>query len=171
MEEKKDLFDLAFEFVLRMEGGPTNDPHDPGGSTRWGISQKNHPEVDLVTLTKEGAKEIYRREYWDKCGCDRLPPAVAFFLFDMSVNQGVASAVRSLQASVGAQMDGVVGPNTEAAARRLKPDATLCLFAAERAEKYARLVSAEPRLMMYVVGWMRRVMSCLKESLRIAEVA
>jgi lysozyme family protein len=51
-------FDLAVEFVLRHEGGLVHNPHDPGGTTNFGISQRAYPEVDIGNLTRDEAKEI-----------------------------------------------------------------------------------------------------------------
>jgi lysozyme family protein len=64
MRDLPDAWETAIAFVLRMEGGTTveNDPHDPGGMTKFGISHKAFPDLDIANLTLEQAKEIYRRE-------------------------------------------------------------------------------------------------------------
>ena len=55
----KITFDEIIEVVLHHEGGYVNDPKDPGGETNFGISKRAYPDVDMKTLTKEGAKDIY----------------------------------------------------------------------------------------------------------------
>ena len=50
-----DPFDVAIDFVLSQEGEWSNDPRDPGKTTRWGISSVAHPDVDLGALTRDDA--------------------------------------------------------------------------------------------------------------------
>ena len=90
-------FDTAMTAVLGYEGGYVNDPNDPGGETNWGISKRAYPNLDVKNLTRDGAIQIYRRDYWDALGCDRFPSVIAIALFDAAVNQGPVAAVRILQ--------------------------------------------------------------------------
>jgi lysozyme family protein len=91
-------FDNAFEVEMEVEvgsapnGGYTNDPNDPGGETKWGISKRANPNVDIANLTKDGAKPIYKVKYWDPLNLDNEAYAIALLLFDTSVNQGLAFA-------------------------------------------------------------------------------
>lgn len=87
-------FDTAFDRVIGAEGGYVNNPADPGGETNWGISKRSYPNVDIKGLTIDGAKGIYRRDYWDPLMLDSLHPSIAFQLFDFAVNSGVAAAKR-----------------------------------------------------------------------------
>ena len=50
--------------VLAAEGGLVNDPKDPGGVTKFGISQRSYPALDIRALTLDDAKTIYQRDYW-----------------------------------------------------------------------------------------------------------
>lgn len=114
-------FDRALEFALRWEtggrgdGAPHTDPHDPGGATRWGIAQTFHPELDVLSLTRDDAVDLYWREYWIPARCSHMPEIVAIAHFDHAVNRGVARANESLQTVVGADADGVLGPKSMAA--------------------------------------------------------
>src|SRR5690606_2973445 len=67
-----ELFLHAVEVVLEHEGGYVHDPHDPGGETKFGISKRQYPDLDIANLTREQAIEIYRRDWWDKYGYGRL---------------------------------------------------------------------------------------------------
>ena len=109
-------FDRAAAIVLRLEGGETDDPDDPGGHTRFGISATHHPDVDIAALTRPEALAIYRRDYWDALKCDELPWPLAVTAFDINVNQGGGFAARALQRAVGAKVDGIIGPLTVASA-------------------------------------------------------
>jgi lysozyme family protein len=105
-------FTRAVSEVLASEGGETNDPRDPGGHTKFGISKRAYPLVDIGKLTQDDAIAIYFKDYWLAASCDKFPASVAGVLFDSAVNQGVGRAVQMLQASLGATVDGVVGPDT-----------------------------------------------------------
>lgn len=82
----KESFNRAFEIVVGLEGNESNDPHDFGGHTKYGISQKSHPHVDIANLTLTEAKNIYRGEYWDNFRCDDLDYPVDIYMFDIAVN-------------------------------------------------------------------------------------
>jgi lysozyme family protein len=105
-------FDEAFELLIGHEGGYVNNPADPGGETKYGISKRAYPGEDIRNMTLDRAKAIYLRDYWSPAGCDGAPYAIRFDLFDMAVNSGVKAAVRCLQTAAGSPADGILGPNT-----------------------------------------------------------
>jgi lysozyme family protein len=84
----KDSWERAINFVLVHEGGYVHDPQDPGGATNFGISQRSYPDCSIAALTIDGAKEIYKRDYWDWIGCDNLPYPLDMVVFDTIVNCG-----------------------------------------------------------------------------------
>lgn len=132
-------FDTAFDRVLGNEGGYVNNPADPGGETNWGISKAAYPNVDIKTLTRDQAKAIYRRDFWDRIHADQLADGVAFQAFDFAVNSGIETAVRKLQAAVGVADDGVWGPHTQAAAAAMSESDTIMRFVAERLDYWRKL--------------------------------
>ena len=87
IEEKEEMskFDEIIEGVLKHEGGYVNDPTDLGGETNFGITKRFYPDVDIKNLTEEGAKEIYKKDYWDKNKVDDLPDDLKHIYFDMCV--------------------------------------------------------------------------------------
>lgn len=109
-------FEQAVEFVLDIEKENSFDTQ--GGFTRWGIAQNFHPEVDVRTLTREGAIVIYKSQYWDRCRCDELPDGLRLAVFDAAVNPGPGMSIRFLQRAIGAVADGIIGPKTLAAAAK-----------------------------------------------------
>ncbi len=129
-------FDRALGVVLGHEGGDSDHAADPGGFTRFGISQIAHPNVDVRNLTRDGAAAIYRTEYWQPMQCDELPPAVALCVFDAAVNQGRAAAARLLQEAVGATVDGVLGPRTLTTVYKHPVDRVIRRFMTARAQRY-----------------------------------
>jgi lysozyme family protein len=135
-------FDRAFRFLIGEEGGYVNDPADPGGETKFGISKRAYPHIDIKTLTLEQAKTIYRRDYWAPLQLDVRPWGPALCLFDCAVNQGVSRA-RALLAQVATSSQPFV-----------------IAFQAERAILYAGL-STFPR---FGRGWMRRLLRVTLEA-------
>jgi lysozyme family protein len=93
-------FDEIIEVTLEHEGGYVHDPKDLGGETNFGIAKRFYPDVDIKSLTKEDAKDIYKRDYWDKNKIDDLPDNLKYIFFDMCVNQGRGTAVRVLQRAI-----------------------------------------------------------------------
>ena len=91
----KKNFEKAMKFVFIWEGEWTGKS-DPGGRTRWGISEKANPDVNLDTLTKERAKRIYKERYWDRMNCDGLKSGIDIFIFDTAVNMGRSFADKML---------------------------------------------------------------------------
>jgi hypothetical protein len=91
-------FDTAFGIIVGIEAGYVNDPRDPGGETKYGISKRRYPAEDIPNLTLERAKFLYQRDYWNPHHCDALPWAEALLVFDTAVNGGNAERWHSMYA-------------------------------------------------------------------------
>lgn len=88
------FFDRAFQIVVGEEGGYVNNPKDPGGETKYGISKRAYPNEDIKNLTLDRAKELYKRDYWDKVkGNSYGTFGEALCVFDCAVNMGVGRAL------------------------------------------------------------------------------
>lgn len=159
-------FSEAVERVLAHEGGFVDHPSDPGGATKFGITErvarawgyKGH----MRDLPRETAVEIYRAQYWSPVQGDKLPDAIAFQVMDAGVNHGVGNAARWLQRAAGVAEDGVIGPVTLAAVRKSDPADLVLRFNATRLDFYASLSTFST----FGRGWTRRV----AENLRLAAV-
>ena len=152
-------FDQAFTVLIGHEGGYVSDSRDPGGETKYGISKRAYPTLDIAGLTLDAAKTIYKRDYWDRAQCDALPPAVAFQVFDTAVNSGIGQAIRFLQRAVGVADDGSVGPLTLGAVRRLDAESVAARFNGHRLEFMTKLSTWD----VFGKGWARRVAKNLQE--------
>lgn len=145
-------FDSAFTRLLGNEGGYVNDPKDPGGETKWGISKRSYPALDIKNLTQEQAKEIYLRDFWMPLGA-ATHPAIKFQVFDFAVNAGIGTALRKLQLAVGVADDGHWGLVSAAALAGMELNDVLMRFAAYRL-KYLNKLSNWDRASR---GWTERV--------------
>ena len=163
-------FQRALTFVLKVEGGYTNDPVDRGGATNKGILQRVYHiygkaeglrPADVRHILNIEVEEIYRDAYWLEGDCDRLPWPVSLVHFDACVNTGVTQAARFLQRAVGAEPDGRIGPKTLEALRALLERETP-LAVAERLVRrrepfYRRLAEVDPTQNRFLQGWLNRV--------------
>jgi lysozyme family protein len=146
--------------VVEREGGYVNDPDDPGGETKYGISKKAYPKVDIKHLTLDDAVEIYKNDYWLPAKVEQLPEGLQGQYFDMVVNQGKVKSARILQRACNGKnknkiaVDGQVGPKTIKATAKLEPERLM----AYRLMEYARLALTRPELEKYYYGWVKRAM-------------
>ena len=151
-------FEKAIKEVLKHEGGYVHDPHDRGGETNFGISKRSHPEVDIKNLTMDGAKEIYKKDYWIKPKVESLPERIRYIYFDMCVNMGMRRAVKTLQNAANNKnsnkidVDGMFGPATIKAMSNIEADRVRSY----RILYYGDLINKKPNLEKYWYGWYRR---------------
>lgn len=154
-------FDNAFTLLLEEEGGYSNDTRDTGGATKYGISQKSYPTLDIENLTIDEAKQIYLDDYWNPLQCDKLNPLVATVLFLEAVNGGKFAIVKLLQESVGVTVDGIIGDQTVAATNAHNPMDVCEHFNALSAMRYATLNNYA----IYGKGWMTRLFKVYRKAL------
>ena len=108
----------AIYAIIELEQGYVNDPRDPGGETKYGISKRSYPNEDIKNLTIERAHDIYKQDFWDKVRADDFPHPIGMLLTDFAIHSGPARAVQVLQMVLKVTQDGVVGPRTIEAAKR-----------------------------------------------------
>jgi hypothetical protein len=160
-------FDRAFKHILKWEGGSklTNDPSDPGGLTRYGISLRAHPSVDIRNLTEAGAKKIYFEKYYKKIMADKIKhPMVSIYLFDMGVNMGNRQAVKIFQRAINITgrnnrrltVDGRIGKKTIAAANAVDGLALYHAMEDFRNLFYKAIIKRNSKLAKFRRGWKNR---------------
>lgn len=150
-------FDTAFNTLLKHEGDYSNHRSDPGGKTRYGITEAVAREVgyrgDMRELPIDLAKRIYKSRYWDAVRAEELPAAIRYAVFDAAVNSGPRQAIRWLQRAVGATDDGIIGPQTLAAVRAADPEQLVRRVLAQR----LRFMTELPNWPAFGRGWARRI--------------
>lgn len=183
-------FGRALAFALKWEVGPysasggyTNDPNDPGGETKWGISKHSYPHLDIANLSLEEARNVYFYDYWDKDGnqesfCSELPWPLSFVHFDCTVNVGNRKIAKDgtvvmhrranmiLQRALGVDDDGYIGPITRRAAAIGDPLRIAQKTIQQRELYYAQLGSWS---MKYQAGWLRRTNDLRLTMMRLAQ--
>lgn len=178
----KSVEQIATEIVAR-EGGFVNDPDDPGGATKYGVTihtmrrlgldldrdGKITPD-DVKRLTRDQARDIFLTHYFQKPRLSELPQPLQASVFDMYVNAG-SNAVRILQElfhkmGYDLAVDGVLGPETLGIARdaiQRAPDHLVDAYGIERRNYYYRLADRRPSSRKYARrrdggkgGWITR---------------
>ncbi|MFT3800293.1 MAG: glycosyl hydrolase 108 family protein [Burkholderiaceae bacterium] len=163
----------ALKFVLRWEGGFVDRPDDPGGRTNKGITQKvydgwrarqGQPARDVKLIEDDEVGTIYQVEYWLPPRCDLLMSPLELVQFDTAVNMGVGRAVRFLQTALACPTDGDFGPGTERAVRQCDSGSVVVDYCRLREQFYRDLVQNNPKLAVFLKGWMNRLDSLRREA-------
>lgn len=173
-------FEKAVQKTLSLEGGYTNDPADPGGATKYGITEataRAHGYTgDMWEFSLEMAKVIYKKSYWNVARLDEVTSQlIAENVFDCNVNCGVKIGGRLLQEALnllntdpsGRQMypeitaDGIIGPNTLSTlhkalqCRQDMESLIVTLFNCLRAVRYVDIIRARPKSKKFMIGWLK----------------
>lgn len=146
-------FEQAVDIILKHEGGAVNHSQDPGGLTKFGISKRSYPNIDILSLDIEGAKKIYKQDFWDLLQLDLFPPSMRLIVFDCAVNQGPGAAIGLLQAALGVKVDGVLGPVTFQKMAEANIDKLINGYARLRLNRYID----NPKFSYFGEGWIRRL--------------
>lgn len=191
----KTVRELASEIVAR-EGGFVDDPNDPGGATKYGVTLQTLRRLgldlsgdgrmdgrDVQGLSRAQAVEIYIEHYFRRPGLGGLPPVLQPAVFDMQVNSG-ANAVKILQ-RLCSQMgfpcldDGAIGPATIRAAQlayEAAPEHLADAYGIARRNFYYALADARPASRKYARrrdggkgGWITRAEEFISPRYHLSE--
>jgi lysozyme family protein len=166
------------ENILEREGWPhytepSDEYPDRGGPTKGGITLKglrqwrNAPSTstkELQKLGKEEALAMLRRRYVQCNGIEKLEASAVFEqVIDNSVLSGPYLSVCDLQKALGVTVDGIIGPQTCGAVETQQATVGAQLVRA-RALRIVAFVQAHPKQLLFLKGWMRRVLGFLEEA-------
>ena len=157
--------DDIIQRIIQREGGFVDDPADPGGATKFGITARtlsdwrNRPvaTADVQFLSAAEAHEIYRDRYLLRPGIGLVEPmALREAVLDAAVQFGARRAIQMLQRALGVEDDGIIGAVTREAMKNAGERAGLARFAAERVRAYGRTITDNPKLARFAAGWAKR---------------
>jgi lysozyme family protein len=169
-------FNHCVDIVIKHEGGLSDDKRDPGGTTNWGISLRYLRTIgldingdgeidatDIIGLPILGAKEIYKKYWWDTFHYERFEELlVVEKVFDLAVNMGGYAAHKLLQIAINRlsekpiKVDGLLGDRTFAAANSLKGEELRQELRACARHEYTRILVYHPKMEWARNGWMNR---------------
>lgn len=153
---------IGFETGGDKSGAYTNDPHDSGGETKWGISKKAHPHLNIKALTYNQAVDIYKEQYWNDLYDYIKSDSLAFKLFDIGVLSGKSTAVRNLQKAIKdcgylVRVDGQFGPLTLTATNIIDESLLYEKYIKRLTSWFNLLVIKATKNKRYLKGWLNRV--------------
>ncbi len=181
--------------IIRREGGYVNDPADPGGPTKYGITlgtmqrlgldmNGDHQinSLDVKALTRAQAADIFQKQYFETPKIGMLPSPLQPSVYDMYVNAG-SNAVKILQRLLGefgfnTLADGAIGPNTARMAALALAEAPAFLvdaYGIARRNYYYTLAEARPALRKFARrrdggkgGWISRAEEFISPKYRLS---
>lgn len=166
------LTDQVYRHIIRVEGTAfVNHPNDPGGATRYGITQATYdawntglgfPLSSVEDITEREVRQIYDAKYWQDGWCNRMQWPFNLLHFDGYVNHPPAAAWKVFQRTFGAVVDGVPGPETMyryelLASRPALREYLIDRYIMHRALWYGRIARAKDKLQVFLPGWLRRI--------------
>lgn len=128
------LFHRIIPFIMKWEGGYVNHPNDPGGETKFGITKRSYPHLNIRDITIQDAIRIYYEDYW-KDEWNKLGFGLAACMLDTAVNMGHKRANEFLKNCEGSHV----------------------IYIQLRIAKYKELIEKNPKLAVFERGWMNRL--------------
>jgi lysozyme family protein len=128
------LFHSIIPFIIEHEGGYVNHPNDPGGETKYGISKRAYPHLNIKDITVQDAVRIYYEDYWED-SWNKLGFPLAACMLDTAVNMGKKRAREFFDRS----------------------DGSYITYIQVRIAKYKEIIDKNPKMKVFEKGWMNRV--------------
>lgn len=165
-----DRFLECLNFVLRVEGGFSNDKDDRGGPTNYGITQRtydawrlkhNYPIRHVRYIEMWEVRSIYDEGYWEPVKCRLLGSPMDLVMFDSAIQHGPGRAAKFLQETVGTTQDGKIGPMTLTALTTYEQThgrrETIQAFMKIREAFYAQIIANDVSQEANKRGWANRL--------------
>ena len=152
-----DIFNKCITVLLSLEGGYSDRPSDKGGPTNYGLSQKSYPDLNMKTLTRDRAIEIYFNDYWIPMNLSVITDdELVLRLFCMGVNAGIRTTIKILQKLMGVVADGFIGSDTARAIREFDGN-VVDEFIKRQKKFYVTLVQKDESQRPNLLGWLNRI--------------
>jgi len=165
----KDKFNKAFEELIGVEGGYVFDPDDRGGETKYGITKRSYPHLDIKSLSLQDAKDIYFKDFWNtpRMSLEDFEYDLAYELFDTGVNAGMPTARKMLQRALNLlnrvetiyddlKVDGWIGSSSIGAVRKVKQQKLIKVLNGLQFMHYFNIVDDDHSQEKFFAGWITR---------------
>lgn len=161
------FFNRLVEKLIALEGGYVNNPMDSGGETKYGISKRSYPNIDIKNLTIEQTVNIYHEDYWKKNNLGKIEDYdLSWAIFKAVVVTNPVRVISILQAENNVinlkqlAIDGRLGIKTLEAINQLSPQwagVLKNLFEYRLSQYYTNLVLKDNSQKIFLLGWLNRV--------------
>lgn len=158
--------------IISHEGGYVKRPSDPGGETKYGISKRAYPYVDIKNLTQAQAGKFYHKDYYLKSKIYLLPHHLQYLVLDYCINSGNPRAIKHLQEVIGSEADGLLGKKTVSKLRgylkkEWKNETGDQKFLRKYRGKRIGFMAQTTIFWEYHKGWLKRINKCEEHALKI----
>lgn len=160
------VFTEVMPLLKDIEGGYSNDPHDYGGETNWGVTKRSYPNLDIKNLTfNDACLKVYIPDYWDKYQLAQInSQAVANKLFLALINMNPHEAIMCVQRAINhpdaiLKIDGVMGQATITAINNSVRWALADAITVELVTFYYGRVQADNSQLVFIKSWLRRALA------------
>jgi len=164
MEKVSDKFFKAFLYTLKFEGQYSNNPNDPGGETKYGISKNIFDKLNIRELTLDDAMAIYYNHYWTEWLELITNQKIINKILAARINIGNSRATEILQFTLAKYyrapiaVDGILGKRTALAINKIlkSPEETkmlIKLYGFELAKFYEDIGKE-----VFLKGWLKRAL-------------
>ena len=162
-----ERFERIFDYLLRVEGGYSDDKNDKGGKTKYGITEEEARDFgykgDMQDLTIDFAKNIYLKKYYLGNKLDKVVnDKVALSICDWTVNSG-RNGTKNAQIAINQltnanlDVDGIIGNKTLEALNSADPEKFLEVYHNLQRIYYKGKVEADRTQEGFLTGWLNRV--------------
>jgi lysozyme family protein len=165
-------FALAMTYLLTLEGGFSNNVHDHGGETKFGITQQTFTvymrgefkQEEWDTFGISEAQQIYYNMFWQEHRLGEIgDQAIANVMFDQIVNRGPSAAIKRAQLIVKESSDGILGSETLAAINKQDPKSFVTKYALRAQIEYSDIVKSDKSQVEFISGWLKRTHEMLAQ--------
>lgn len=157
----RDRAESMIEQTLEHEKGYVFNPKDPGGETKFGITKRWYPDIDIKNLQRAQAKEILRKDYYEKARIGEISNyELANKMFDLGVNLGPGTVAKLMQQSLIEQgqqvdkVDAILGSKTIKAINKFPDQEVLLSTFKNQAKAYYESLGHKKD---FIKGWLARL--------------
>ena len=162
-----DRFNKIFDYLLKVEGGYSNDKYDSGGKTKYGIieveARKYGYRGHMRDMPIEVARNIYDKKYYHGNRLNEVVnDKISLSICDWIVNSGTWGAKKAQQAlniinDSELAVDGKIGNQTLFALNHVDPEKFLEVYHGLQRKFYRGIVASRPTQKVFLRGWLNRV--------------
>ena len=162
------IFPKVIPALMVLEGGESDSKSDYGGLTKYGVSQKDNPGVDIADLTLDDAAKRLKINYWDFYHLgDINDQGIAQECFFIYINMAPSHAATIIQKAINAcgrgiiavTQDGILGSASIKALNSIAPFWLGDRIRLEACRYYLAEADRDPKQRENFRGWIRRAVN------------
>lgn len=155
--------------IIAREGGYVNDPNDPGGRTKYGVTEKNwlrferatrRAHRDIAAITSAEAHAFYEWYFRDR-GVADYPPEILEHVLDMATLHGGYKTILRRALNISVYKADTLEDGFDMLVQEIGGPAVNAILVAARSQYVTELADRRPALRKFHRGWMNRIIKFL----------